>query len=189
MNSRNKLIILFAVIAILILILGIFWVRQGGGRIEASPNQMTDIKGNEIKVTFDDYLETVRPGTTSIYNLQILNNTSQDLENLRVFGQVGLPPEENIINETAPDWLSIKNSRNYPDDYYFDYLIDLAGRSKATAKIPVKIKRFDQNQDKIYARVSVQALTVNDPWWNIFSLGGGYSGPIIASVEDINDLE
>ncbi len=189
MNSRNKLIIFFAIVAILIFILGIIWVRQGGGRIEASPSQVKVIQENDIKVTFNDYLDSVSPKSTSIYNLQIVNNSSQDFENLRIFGYVGLPLADNIIDQSISDWPDFQSTKDYPDDYYFDYVIDLAGRSKATAKMPVKIKRFTEEQNKVYAQVSIQVLTANDPWWNIFSLGGGYSGPIIATVEDVNDLE
>lgn len=189
MNNRTKLIIFFALIAVLILVLGIIWMRQGGGSIEASPAQIQVVKQSNIAISLDDYLDTVSPGSTSIYNLKVKNNSSQDLENLRIFGFVGLPQGETLVSHLIPSWLVPEESRSYPDQYYFNYVIDLAAGADATAKIPIKIKKFNQDQTQVFASAKIQALTGSNPWWNIFSLGGGYSGPIIASVEDINILE
>ena len=189
MNNRTKLIIFFVICAVVIFILGIIWVRAGGGKIEASPSEIKIIEQNQINITLDDYLEKVSPESTAIYNLKIVNRSSQDLENLRIFGYVGLPSGNNLINQILPKWLIPEDTRSYPDEYYFDYVIDLAKKSSATAKIPVKIKKFTSDQDKVYGLAQIQVLTANESWWNIFSLGGGYSGPIIASVEDIDNLE
>lgn len=191
MNNKIKLIIFFSIIAIIIFILGIVWARKGGGKIEASAENIKTITGNEIVLTLDDYLDSAGQGSTSIYTLNVANNSRQGLENLRIFGYVGLPTKGDLnpVARVLPDWLIPQAARDYSESYYFNYIIDLAGRSKATARIPTKIKKFSGNQNKIYAKASIQALTVNKSFWNIFSLGGGYSGPIIASVEDINTLD
>jgi len=187
MNNRIKLIVFFVICAVVIFILGIVWIRQGGGKIEASPSEISVVEKNEISLILDDYLEKVSPESTSIYHLKITNRSSQNLENLRIFGYVGLPSGDGPIDQIFPEWLIFK--KTYSEKYYFDYVIDLVKDSSASAKIHVKIKKFTEDQDKVYAIAHIQALTANDPWWNIFSLGGGYKGPIIASVEDINILE
>jgi hypothetical protein len=188
MTTRAKLIIFFGAVALMILIIGLFWtVRKGA--VQASGQKLTTVNPTKIILLIDDHLDQVAPGSISTYTIKVINNGNQDLNNLRVFGFLALPQGQQMKTSILPAWLIPESFRQYPPENYFNYVINLRAGTQAKAKIPIEIKKFTRNQSAVYSQVYLQLIQGQVSFWNIFRLEPGYSGPIIASKEDITSLE
>jgi hypothetical protein len=189
MSTRSKLIIFFGALALMILITGLLWAVRNRGNTFAVSIDPDQINPAQVILLLDDHLDKVAPEGISTYTIKVFNNSDHDLNNLRIYGYLALPIDQDLENSFLPAWLVPESARKYPAENYYNYVINLKAHSSAETKLPVEITKYSRDQNKVFSRAYLQLIKGQLSFWNIFRLEQGYSGPVISIKEDITNLE
>lgn len=190
MSTKIRLMILFAVLAIIVLVLGIIWLSRVARSLQASELESATPEPDEIILALDNGLDEVSANSTPIYSLTIVNNSKKRIGKARVSGYLGMPTQESDIEEFISEYVSLQDSQDLLSDHSVSYYLTLGPRNKETKKFPIKIKKYFTNQTKVYSKVCLELFTKKEiPWWNIFAVNTEeFSSQEIACTEDIDDL-